>query len=51
MAPVTAGAVTEFSNHFAFFQDMRVVQPGAPNFALIYRHNVGYEMEFRSMIP
>lgn len=45
-APVTTGAVTEFSNHFAFFQAMRVVQPGAPNFALIYRHNVGYEMEF-----
>lgn len=45
-APVTVGATTEFSNHFAMFQDMRVEQPGAPNFALIWSHNVGYSMEF-----
>jgi len=43
---VLSGNQASFTNHFAWFQDMRVDQPNAPNFALIYRHNIGYEMEF-----
>lgn len=46
-SPVTqSGAEYSFSNHFSWFQGMSVVQPEAPNFALIYRHNIGYSMEF-----
>lgn len=44
--PATVGATTSFTNHFAFFQAMRVEQPDAPNFALTFRNNAGYEMEF-----
>lgn len=47
VTPVTVnGAESTFGAQFGFFQDMRVDQPAAPNFALIYRHNIGYEINF-----
>lgn len=46
-SPVTiSGNEASFSNHFAWMQAMKVDQPNAPNVALIYRHNIGYQMEF-----
>ena len=41
-----SGNRSSFTNHFAWFQGMRVNQPDAPNFALIYRKNIGYDMTF-----
>lgn len=40
------GAVSSFSSGLKWFQGMQVVQPDGPNFALIYRKNIGYEIEF-----
>ncbi|SFD50198.1 thrombospondin type 3 repeat-containing protein [Pseudoalteromonas denitrificans] len=34
------------NGHLAWFHGMRVDQPEGPNFALIYRHNIGYEITF-----
>lgn len=33
-------------NRLSWLQSMRVDQPDAPNFALIYRHNIGYKVTF-----
>lgn len=46
-SPITiSGNEASFSNHFGWMQAMKVDQPEGPNFALLYRHNIGYQMEF-----
>jgi len=40
------GSNATINGHLAWFQGMRVDQPEGPNFALIYRHNIGYEITF-----
>ncbi len=42
----TEGLESTFSTHFQWFMGHKVIQPKAPNFALIYLRKVGYEIKF-----
>jgi hypothetical protein len=42
----TEGLESTFSTHFQWFMGHKVIQPEAPDFALIYLREVGYEIKF-----